>query len=196
MTGQKPCCFPHYFQEQFHFTKTEFLVILSNMQDQNGADLTDEAGLPVMMRSIGSSKRDYIRCWSDSTLMVLLSRLSRWCALCDLQILLGGSRSGLSRVFRFMITMVNTRYGKLVSNVKIWREYFPVFEKHLVVMGFPIDNGVLFVDGILKETCSRAVCFVWLFASVYRLCVKISDLFSLLCLLVPCGAGDGMCLST
>jgi hypothetical protein len=27
------------FQEQSHFTKTEFLVILSNMQDQNGEDL-------------------------------------------------------------------------------------------------------------------------------------------------------------
>ena len=54
------------FQEQFRFTKTEFLVILSNMQDQNGTDLVDEAALPVMMRRIGSSKRDYIRCRSDS----------------------------------------------------------------------------------------------------------------------------------
>ncbi len=65
------------FQEQFRFTKAEFLVILSNMQDQNGADLADEAGLTVMMHRIGSSKRDYIRCWSDSALMVLLRRLSR-----------------------------------------------------------------------------------------------------------------------
>jgi hypothetical protein len=54
------------FQEQFRFTKAEFLVILSNMQDQNGADLADEAALPVMMRRIGSGKRDYIRCRSDS----------------------------------------------------------------------------------------------------------------------------------
>jgi hypothetical protein len=51
------------FQEQFRFTKAEFLFILSNMQDQNGADLTDEESLPVM---IGSGKRDYIRCRSDS----------------------------------------------------------------------------------------------------------------------------------
>ena len=49
------------FQEQFRFTKAEFLVILSNMQDQNGADLADKAGLPGMIRRIGSSKRDYIR---------------------------------------------------------------------------------------------------------------------------------------
>ena len=118
--------------------------------------------------------------------MVLLRRLCRWCALCDLQILLGRSRSGLSRVSRFMLTIFNRRYGKLVSNVKIWSEHFPAFAKHLRGMGFPIDNGVLFVDGTLKETCS-----VCLFASVYRLCVKISDLFSLLCLLAPCGAGNG-----
>ena len=141
------------FQEQFRFTKAEFLVILRNMQDKNGAHLADEAGLPVMMRRIGSSKRDYMRCWSDSALMVLLRRLSRWCALCDLQILLGGSRSGLSRVFRFMLTMVNGRYGKLVSNVKIWSEHFPAFAQHLRGMGFPFENGVMFVDGTLKETC-------------------------------------------
>ena len=83
--------------------------------------------------------------------MVLLRRLSRWCALCDLQILLGCSKYGLSRVFRFMLTMVNRRYGKLVSNVKIWSEHFPAFAKHLRGMGFPIDNGVLFVDGTLKD---------------------------------------------
>ena len=82
-----------------------------------------------------------------------LRRLSRWCALCDLQMLLGGSRSGLSRVFRFMLTMVNQRYGKLVSNVKIWSEYFPAFSQHLRGMGFPFDNGVMFVDDTLKETC-------------------------------------------
>jgi hypothetical protein len=42
-----------------------------------------------------------------------------------------------------------------------------------------------------RKHAGRAVCFVWLFVSVYRLCVKISDLFSLLCLLAPCGAGNG-----
>ena len=42
-----------------------------------------------------------------------------------------------------------------------------------------------------RKHAGRAVCFVWLFASAYRLCVHISDLFSLLCLLAPYGAGDG-----
>jgi hypothetical protein len=32
------------FEEQFRFTKIEFLVILSNIQDQNGSDLGDETG--------------------------------------------------------------------------------------------------------------------------------------------------------
>ncbi len=54
------------FQEQFRFTKTEFLVILSNMEDQNGTDLTSEEALPVMMCRIGSGKPNYIRSRSDS----------------------------------------------------------------------------------------------------------------------------------
>ena len=130
------------FQEQIRFTKAEFLLILSNTQDKNGAHLLDEAGLPVMMRRIGSRKRDYIRCWSDSALMVLLRSLSRWCALCDLQILLGGSRSGLSRVFRFMVTMVSQWYDKIVSNVKFWNKYLQGFSHHFHDMGFPFDNDV------------------------------------------------------
>ena len=51
-----------------------------------------------------------------------------------------------------MLTMVNQRYGKLVSNVKIWSEYFQTFSQHFRGMGFPFDNGVLFVDDTLKET--------------------------------------------
>jgi hypothetical protein len=141
------------FQEQFRFTKAEFLVILCNMQDKNRVHLADETGLPVMVHRIGSRKRDYMRCWSDSALMLLFRRLSRWCALCDLQILLGDSRAGLSRVFRFILTMVNGRYGKLVSDVKIWREHFPAFAQQLCGMGFPFENGVMFVDNTLKETC-------------------------------------------
>jgi hypothetical protein len=95
-----------------------------------------------------------------------------------------------------MLTMVNRRYCKLVSNVKIWSEHFPALAKHLRGMGFPIDTGVLFVDGTLKETCRPGGLLCLAFASVYRLCVMISDHFSLLCLLAPCGAGDGMSLST
>jgi hypothetical protein len=89
-----------------------------------------------------------------------------------------------------MLTVVNRRHGKLVSNVKIWSEHFPAFAKHLRGMGFPIDNGVLFVDGTLKETCRPG----GLFCLAFRFClpsVKISDFFSLLCLLAPCGAGNG-----
>ena len=141
------------FKEQFRFSKAEFCVILSNMLDLDGCKLVDDAGLPVMIRRIGRKRRDFIQCWSDSALMILLRRLSRWCALCDLQILLGGSRSSISRIFRFMLTTVNQRYGKLISDVKVWSEYFPAFADHLGSMGFPIQNGVVMVDGTLKETC-------------------------------------------
>ena len=37
------------FQEQIHFTKAKYLLILSNTQDKNGTHLVGEAGLPVMM---------------------------------------------------------------------------------------------------------------------------------------------------
>ncbi len=52
-----------------------------------------------------------------------------------------------------MLTTVNQRYGDLVSNVKVWSAYFPAFPHHLRGMGFPIENGVVMVDGTLKETC-------------------------------------------
>ncbi len=97
--------------------------------------------------------------------MVLLSRLTRWCVLCDLQILLAAQGPASPGFLRFMLTMVNRRYVKLVSNVKIWSEHFPAFAKHLRGMGFPMDNGVLFVDGTLKETCSPGGLFCPAFRS-------------------------------
>ena len=54
--------------------------------------------------------------------------------------------------FMFILTTVNQRYGKLISDVKVWSEYFPAFADHLGSMGFPIQNGVMMVDGTLKET--------------------------------------------
>jgi hypothetical protein len=29
-----------------------------------------------------------------------------------------------------MLTTVNQRYGKLISDVKVWSEYFPAFADH------------------------------------------------------------------
>jgi len=123
------------------------------MLDMDDGKLVDDVGLPVMIRRIGRKSRDFVQCWSDTALMILLRRLSRWCALCDLQILLGGSRSTISRIFRFMLTTVNQRYGNLFSNIKVWSEYFPSFADHLRGLGFPIQNGVMMVDDTLKETC-------------------------------------------
>jgi hypothetical protein len=86
------------FKEQFRFSKTELCVILSNMLDLDGGKLVDDVVLTVMIRRITHKTRNFIQCWSDSVLMILLLRLSRWCVLCDLQILLGGSRSTISRI--------------------------------------------------------------------------------------------------
>ena len=76
------------FKEQFRFIKTEFRVILSNMLDSDGGKFVDDVDLTVMIHRIGHKTHDFVQCWSDTTLMILLHRLSRWCALCDLQILL------------------------------------------------------------------------------------------------------------
>ena len=38
--------------------------------------------------------------------------------------------------FMFILTTVNQRYGKLISDVKVWSEYFPAFADHLGSMGF------------------------------------------------------------
>jgi hypothetical protein len=52
-----------------------------------------------------------------------------------------------------MLTTVNQSYGKLISEVKVWIEYFPVFDDHLGSMDFPIQNVVMMVEGTLKKTC-------------------------------------------
>jgi hypothetical protein len=75
--------------------------------------------------------------------------------------------------------MVNGRYGKLVSDVKIWREHFPAFAQHLRGMGFPFENGVMFVDGTLKETCRSGGWVPLVSASLHHVCENICDLLSL-----------------
>ena len=107
------------FQVLFRFRKSEFHVILSTMLDMDGDKLVDDVGLPVMIRRIGHKTRDYLQYWSDTVLMILLCRLSRWCVLCDLQILLEDSRFSISRIFMFMLTTINNCYDNLVSNVNL-----------------------------------------------------------------------------
>lgn len=68
---------PVFFQETFRFSQGEFTEILSSMRDLDGDLLVDVNGNPRLLRRIGKTPQEYMRCWSDSALMILLRRLSR-----------------------------------------------------------------------------------------------------------------------
>ena len=76
---------PVYFRETFRFTPGEFTEILSSMRDLDGDLLVDDNGDPRLLRRIGKKTNEYIRCWADSALMILLRRLARPSAWVDLQ---------------------------------------------------------------------------------------------------------------
>jgi hypothetical protein len=68
---------PIFFQETFRFSQDEFTEILSRMRDLDGDLLVDGNDDPRLLRRIGKTRKDYIRCWTDSAIMILLYRLSR-----------------------------------------------------------------------------------------------------------------------
>jgi hypothetical protein len=84
--------------------------------------------------------------------MILLRRLDRPSTWVDLQVVLGGSRTALSRIFTYMINLVWVRYGPLVSDIYIWKSFFADFAKHLEALGAPFDNLIGFVDGKFVPT--------------------------------------------
>jgi hypothetical protein len=90
---------PVFFQETFRFSQGEFTEILSSMRDMDGDLLVDANGDPRLLRRIGKTPKEYMRCWADSALMILLRRLSRPSSWVSLQGELGGSRAALSRIF-------------------------------------------------------------------------------------------------
>ena len=102
-----------FYQETFRFAKGEFTEILSNMRDLDGDLLVDENGNPRLLRHIGKTPREYIRCWSDNVVMILLCRLSRPPPWVDLLVVFDGSRDTLSHIFTDMVLLVWTRYGPL-----------------------------------------------------------------------------------
>ena len=107
---------PVFFQESFRFTQGEFTEILSSMRDLDGDLLVDDNGDPRLLKRIGKTPADYMRCWADSVLMILLRRLARPAAWVDLQVLIGGTRTALSRIFTDMVHLVSVWYGPLVSD--------------------------------------------------------------------------------
>ena len=143
---------PVFFQETFRFSQGEFTEILSSMRDLDGDLLVDVNGNPRLLRRIGKTPQEYMRCWSDSALMILLRRLSRPSSWVTLQGELGGSRTALSRIFTHMVDLVWTRYGSLVSDISVWKSFFPDFATHLKELGAPFDNLIGFVDGKLVPT--------------------------------------------
>ena len=82
------------FQETFRFTQGEFTEILSSMRDLEGNLLVDQNGDVRMLRRLGKKRGEYVRCWADSALMILLRRLARPAAWVDLQCVL---REGFAR---------------------------------------------------------------------------------------------------
>ncbi len=101
---------------------------------------------------LGKTRQDYIRCWSDITLMILLRRLSRPSSWVTLQGELGGSRAALSRIFTHMVHLVWVRYGSLVGNIHIWKSFFADFAAHFEQLGAFFENLIGFVDGKLVPT--------------------------------------------
>jgi hypothetical protein len=143
---------PVFFQESFRFTPGDFTEILSSMRDLDGDLLVDDNDNPRILRRIGKTPADYIRCWTDSVLMILLLRLARPVAWVDLQGLIGGSRTALSRIFTHMVHLVSVRYGPLVSDIYIWKSFFADFAAHMHDMGSPFPNLIGFLDGKLVST--------------------------------------------
>jgi hypothetical protein len=91
---------PIFFQETFRFSQGEFTEILSSMRDLDGDLLVDGNDDPRLLRYIGKTRQDYMRCLADRALMILLCRLSRPSSWVTLQGEVGGSRAVLSRISR------------------------------------------------------------------------------------------------
>jgi hypothetical protein len=85
--------------------------------------------------------------------MVLLRRLAFPCRWCDLQIILGGSRTELSDTYNFMLQLIHDRYSHLMSNLLCFRYQFRRFADHLASFGCPFPNLVAIFDGHFVATC-------------------------------------------
>jgi hypothetical protein len=113
---------PVFFQESFRFTQGEFTEFLSSMRDLDGDLLVDDNDNPRMLKYIVKTPADYMRYRADSALMILQCHLTRPTSWVDLQVLIGGVRAALSRIFTHMVHLlhlVSVRYGPLVSNIYI-----------------------------------------------------------------------------
>jgi len=137
------------FVEQFRFRKPHFFRILACLRDFDGQPLVVQ-GHPIRLR-IGHHKHA-IRVRADKALMVLLRRLSYPCRWCDLQLILGGSRTELSDTYNYMLQLLYDRYSPLTKNLWCWRHQFHRFAAQLRAMGCPHDNLMAIFDGHFQPT--------------------------------------------
>ena len=66
---------PLFFQKSFRFTQDKFTEILSRMRDLDDDLFVDDNDNPHLIKSISKTPADYMRCWTDNALMILLLRL-------------------------------------------------------------------------------------------------------------------------
>eukprot|EP00961_Rhodomonas_salina_P265307 3586361-Rhodomonas_salina.1 len=90
---------------------------------------------------------------ADKALMIFLRRMASPCRWCDLQLILGGSRTVLSDTYNHMTNILYVRYHSLVSSIKLWGNEFDAFAAQLRKFGCPFPNLVMFLDGHFQPTC-------------------------------------------
>jgi hypothetical protein len=138
------------FVEQFRFRRDDFFRILACLRDDRGRYLMKD-GAPIALR-IGKLPHSF-QMRADKALMILLQRLSYPCRWCDMQIMLGGSRTELSATYNHMLSMLYARYASLASNISVWRYQFRRFAAHFTAWGCVFDNLVGMFDGHFCATC-------------------------------------------
>jgi hypothetical protein len=137
------------FVEQFRFRKQHFYQILTSLRDDSGQYMMQD-GEPIQLKF--GQKRHTIYARADSALMVVLRRLAFPARWCDLQFVLGGSRSTLSATFNFMIDLLYRRYSRMATEVDPWKHHFRRFAEKLTDWGCPHTNLIGFFDGHLLVT--------------------------------------------
>jgi len=121
------------FLEQFRFRKPHFFRILRCFKDWDGSALMSEAG-KVRRLVIGPPKHTQ-RVDADKALMVLLRRLSYPCRWCDMQLIMGGSRTELSDSYNYMLVLIHDRYSTVTRDLRCWRNQFPCFAEQFAKFG-------------------------------------------------------------
>ncbi len=132
------------FFEQFRFRHEHFYMFLQAL------GWTDASGQPVSIKFGQKGHRRTMR--TDHILMVFLRKLAfpiRWC---DMNRLLGGSRTTNSETYNFALQYFYVEYVPLIQNLDRWKHRFHDFARRLAEMGAPYHNLISFVDGHFDPT--------------------------------------------